>query len=250
MSVYSYYGLFCVLAVVAVFAGYRALRHRGRLPAAVLSLSVLALLTLLYPIPVHGGFTFLAEILIEEWAAHRRSEGDRAVQRAEAAFVARLEARFAGPLAFRILDRAPGGWARVATDEGTEGWYERKSRLIWTDMLPWPDAPASPPLEGAVAFCNAVPPQGYWTLPTEGELYFFWKAEGAAISPGRGYSSMAFMVDTGLQMELPTVFRGTRAGYTLRCVARSPKAPEAGYTRDDVELGAWNAFQIRKAELY
>lgn len=250
MSLYSYFGLFCVLAGAAAFACYRALRHRGRLPAAALSLIVIVVLALLYPIPTHGGLTFLAEVVVQEWAAHRRSEGYSAAKHAEAAFVERLEERFAGPLAFRILDRAGDSWARVTTDEGSEGWYERRSQLLWTDPLPWPDAPPSPTLEQAVAFCNAIPPEGYWTLPTEGELYHFWKADGAAISPGQGYSSMAFTVDIGLQLELPTVFRGKRAGYTLRCVARSSKAPKAGYTRDDVELGAWNAFQLQKADLY
>ena len=247
---YLYYAVFLIVAIVIAVLTYKALHHRSRLLAAGVSSLPVIVLALFYPIPIHGGVTFLIEILIEEWQAQQQNRGVRIQEEAQDAFIDSLKTRFAGPLAFQIVGPSLGSWSKITTVEGTAGWHESQNHLVWTDLLSWPDAPPVPTLQDAKAFCHSLSPQGYWALPTEAELYFFWKADGPRVSPGQDFSSLAYSVDIDLKMELLTVFRGQRPGYALRCVARGPDVPEMGFTQDDIALAEWNTFQLNKADIF
>ena len=246
--VYLYYAVFLVAAIAAVVLSYRALRHRSRFLAASFSIVPVVVLVLLYPIPIHGGVTFLIEILLEECQTQQQRH-EVQVQEEQNACIEILNSRFAGPLEFHILEPSVGTWSKITTGK-IEGWYESQSRLVWTDPLSWPDAPSPPSLSHAKAFCQALSPEGNWALPTEAELYFFWKADGLRVSPGQGFSSLAHIVDSGLKMEFLTIFRGHQAGYALRCVARGLGVPETGFTQDDTALSEWNTFQLNKADIF
>ena len=63
---YLYYAVFLVAAIAIAVLSYKALRHRSRFWAASFSIVPVIGLVLLYPIPIHGGVTFLIEILIED----------------------------------------------------------------------------------------------------------------------------------------------------------------------------------------
>ena len=192
----------------------------------------------------------MIEILIEEWQTQQQRREVQVQDKERDAFIESLKSRFAGPLDFQIIEPSVGSWSKITTAGGIEGWYESQNQLVWTDLLPWPDVPPTPSLDDAKAFCQALSPHGYWALPTDADLYFFWKADGPKVSPGQGFSSLAYSVDIGLKMEWLTVFRGRQAGYTLRCVARGPGAPETGFTGKDIALSEWNTFQLNKTDVF
>jgi hypothetical protein len=58
------------------------------------------------------------------------------------------------------------------------------------------------------------------------------------------------LIDTSLQLEMATHYRGRVAGQAQRCVALSEQAPRRGYLADDLPLSLWNSYQLNKGEIY
>ena len=135
MAILIFYGLSFLVALAIAAAAYRLTRRYGRSLAIVVALLVASVETLLFPIPIHGGFTFLLEVAIDELKIRRRSFEERRDRAADRAFLADLEARFADALSFEVLERRPSGWTRVIDDTGAEGWLEPESGLVWRGPL-------------------------------------------------------------------------------------------------------------------
>jgi hypothetical protein len=232
-----------VAAGVAILA-HRLLRRFGHGPALLVAGAVFGGAVLFFPIPIHGGFTLLIEVLLDEL----QSQADlrRLEQKDEnrAAFLASLESRFGEPLAYEILDRPQPGWAIVDT-VGGQAWLAEESHLIWGRLLIWPQSAGLPTLDDVERLCREQPPQGCWALPTEAEYYHFWQAGGERILPDEGYGRLSSIVDIDLQQKLPSYRLGPR-GFALRCVARTAESPVRGYLQEDIPREEWNRYQLAR----
>jgi len=113
-------------------------------------------------------------------------------------------------------------------------------------------------LPAAKAICQQLSPQGVWSLPTEAEQYYFWRAHGADILPDDGASAIAILTDETFQLEMPVVNLGrqwnnnlenntTTKTLAIRCVARSEQAPRQGYLNKDIPGDQWNRYQLSKS---
>jgi len=79
-------------------------------------------------------------------------------------------------------------------------------------------------------------------------LFTFWEHEGYTVSPWTGQSTPGVLIDETLHMEIPVWYRGTGQSVAVRCVARSPRAPMAGYFQSDVDIERWNQYQLEKTQ--
>ena len=133
-------------------------------------------------------------------------------------------------------------------EDGAIAWFDTDSGLVWSDPLTVPAWAAGGDVKPGREFCANRAPQGYWALPTEGDLFTFWEHAGYRVSPWSGQSTPSLLVDEGLRMELPVWYIGRDRTVAVRCVARSPRAPKAGYSRTDIDIERWNRYQLEKAE--
>ncbi len=235
--------VYFLLALAGLWYLYRGYRRRGPLRTVLLGVFGLAGLALLVPLPIHGGFTFLFEALLSELSTYREAVEEVGVQVERRAFEKKLESRFAGPLDYTVVDEPAPGWERVRTPAGVDGFHERASGLVWSELLARGEV-APFELERAKEICRGLPPAGTWALPTSAEWYFFRKAKGERVAPDEGYGTVSFTVDTEMGLELPTTHLGQGRKLALRCVARTGAAPARGYIRDDVPLEEWNRDQL------
>jgi len=248
------------LALVIIISGgvavYLKCRSWGGARAASLGLFISALLTVIWPLPIHGGFTFFGEIVyfqIKNW--QRKKEHIAEVQQ-QNAFVERFKERFSAPLVMVSQEPLSGTWWRASIDSGIV-YYEAQSHLIWSKPQPFETASPLSSLPAAKAICRNLSPQGAWSLPTEGEQYYFWRASGAVVLPDGGASAIAILVDETFQLEMPTVNLGQQSNnntesdtaiitFPIRCVARSEQAPRHGYLDKDIPRDEWNHYQLSK----
>lgn len=246
MFLLTFYGI-CVLIVIAVAAFiFGRLKSRGVGRALLATGLGLALLLLFFPIPIHGGFTFPVEIMLAELRSERRRVEQTERNERKEAFLKKLAARFRGPLALPAPEQPGEVLSSFSTAGGVQGWYDARSGLAWTDLLPLEGAGTPPDLERARAFCGDIEPKGFWALPTEAELSLFWKAGGYVLSPLGGYGTAGLLEDVDFQTELLSVRTSRNGTFALRCVALGPAGPPAGYLRGDIPLEEWNAYQLRK----
>lgn len=246
MFLLIFYGTY-VLIVIAVAVGiFRWLKSRGIGRALLASGLSIVLFSLFYPIPIHGGFTFLVEVMLSELRSERaRIEQTERKERKEA-FREKLAARFRGQLALQAREQTAEQLSSFTTAGGTRGWYDGRSGLAWTDMLALEHTGAPPDLDRAKAFCAELEPEGLWALPTEAELSLFWKAGGYRVSPLAGFGTAGLLENVNLQTEMLTLRTSRNGRYALRCVALGPGAPAAGYSSRDIPLEEWNAYQLQK----
>lgn len=250
MQIFVFYGAVLGIGVSLAVAAYRLTRRLGRVVASTTALGVLGIEALLFPIPIHGGFTFPIEIAISELSSLGRAAEEARDRSADRAFLDSLEGRFAGPLEPEILERGPDGWTRATNAAGDELWLDESSGLLWRGPLAWDAAGAAPDIASAQAFCAALEPAGHWALPTDGELLTLWRAHGYARMPGDGRSSLSALAAPGTRSLLAARFAGDAPGYSLRCVARTGAAPARGYVSDDFPLEENNRFQLEKRALF
>lgn len=241
-----FYGIFAFIGVAAAALIFWSLRRRGVGRALLGSGLALALLALFFPIPVHGGFTFPVEIILHELRSERRRVDQQETNEGKEAFRKKLAARFGGPLALPFRQDAAELLYPVVTAGGTRGFFDARSGLAWTDMLPLQPTGAPPDLAGAKAFCGQIEPKGSWALPTEAELSLFWKAGGYRLSPLADYGTAGLLENVDYQTELLSVRVSKAGAYALRCVALGPGAPAGGYLSGDIPSDEWNEYQLRK----
>ncbi|MCU7959218.1 MAG: hypothetical protein KZQ58_04300 [gamma proteobacterium symbiont of Bathyaustriella thionipta] len=249
MSVlFVFYALVLVLAIVAAFGLYKLLAPLGKMLRGSLLVVFGILLILLWPIPIHGGFTFLGGALYDElsrWQATqiRQQNNDKKQQ-----FVEHLKARFKGELGFSVSEKLAENWFRVQVKGNGHGWYESGSHLLWSEWLPLPSSTALPSLQSAKARCAGYPPAGYWSLSSEAENFLLWKKAGHQYLPKAPGASVSYLIDTHTQTEMPVYASGASSRqFSVRCVARSAGAPLAGYAMKNIPLAEWNHFQLLKS---
>jgi hypothetical protein len=253
--------LFYGVAVLIILGGgvlvYWWVGRHHRILGVLAGMFSAAALALIWPIPIHGGFTFLGAIVFDEL----RENWERGVAvyaaRKDQRFMQGLEARFAGVLEYeRVVERA-GNWSTVTLPMGGIAWMDKHSGLIWSEpLLLMTDTPLSA-LEAGKTLCREQVPAGYWALPTEAERYQFWRAAGRQHLPHKVAPAMAYIVDEDMGMELSSVSlsptgsgnnnTGSAIQLMLLCVARGPAAPARGYIRSDIPLPEWNRYQMAKA---
>lgn len=253
-----FYGIAILAIAGAAYGVYRVFAVRSRILAAGLAALTLSTLVLLWPIPGHGTFTFLGEMLYWELdrALDRRARETKQQKKRE--FVEQVETRFYGPLNFSVTERLSDNWYRVRVDGTLPAWYDTDSRMLWSEWLPFEADASLPSLEVAKARCQSHQPHGHWALISEMENYLLWKSEGRKLLPRAPASTVSYLVDENLGMEMATyALRKSAANtnqqstayrdYVVRCVARGPDAPPGGYVRKDVPLEEWNRYQLSKS---
>lgn len=236
-----------VAALLGAIAGYFLLRRWGRGPAIVGVLLGILAGALLFPFPIHGGVTFLGAVLWEEIQQLADSQTARRDERRDESFRSGFERRFAGDLSFVPGKPLARPWMEAILPDGSAALYDAESGLVWSSPRTVQSWEPGGDLEAGRRFCAQQLPEGYWALPTEGELYGFWAHEGHRLSPWTGQSTPSVLVDEGLRMEIPVWYHGPDSGVAVRCVARSPRAPKAGYPQAEVDISRWNKYQLEKA---
>ena len=250
--------LFYGVAILIILGGgvlvYWWVGRHNRLLGVLAGLFSAAALVLIWPIPIHGGFTFLGAIMIDEL----RDELARVETVHEAhkdlRFIQGLETRFAGVVEYGHVVELAGSWSTVTLPTGGVAWLDNHSGLIWsTPLVLTTEAPLLA-LEAGKTLCRQQTPTDYWALPTEAERYQFWRAAGRQHLPHKVAPAMGYMVDEAMGMEIPSVSlppvnsgnNRTRGAIQLmlRCVARGPAAPARGYIRSDIPLSEWNRYQL------
>ena len=243
-----FYLIVGMASLLGATAGYLLLRRWGPIPALTGVLLGILGGGLLFPFPIHGGVTFLGEVLWEELSWWAKAHPHRQEERRDEGFRRRLEQRFAGDIPFVLDKRVEGPWMKATLEDGSFAWYDTDSGLVWSDVETVPSWEPGGNVDKGTRFCAKRPPAGYWTLPTEGELFRFWENAGHLVSPWSGQSTPSVLVDEELRMQIPVWHRGNGRNVAVRCVARSPRAPKAGYLQHDIELSQWNRYQTDKAE--
>jgi len=253
--VLAFYAI-AVLAVLGTALGvYLLLARHSRLLGAGIAGLVLTGLVLLWPIPIHGGFTVLAEVIYRELEHSLTQWGQRQTRAKRAAFATRMEARFAGPLDLNMVERMSQDWYRVQTRGGSYAWYDAGTGLVFSDWLGLDPSPALPSLDAAKERCRTQSPEGYWALISEPENFLLWRAGERSPLPPAPASTVSYLVDESLDMEMPTyALRGSADNtgslaprrFVVRCVARTTAAPAGGYVRLEIPLEEWNRYQLSK----
>ncbi len=232
-----------VLAFTAGLAWVAYLLLRGRMHHAgpVVGFVWLLVVAGLFPIPIHGGFMFTYELWIEtvdEWLKARSLREER---RREEAFLAEPAAQLPAPLPVVVMD-GTARWARVQVAGAGVGHLHRPSGLVFTDPFPWSPT-GQVDWEQADSRCRELDPSGTWALPTQGELFLFWRDGGAAVSPWGQGRFVSVLIDGDLQMRM-TVRHLGQGPELLRCVARTARAPVERVTRAAIETADWNRYQL------
>lgn len=246
----GFYLLFFILALLLAVLVYRRLRGRGLLIAVGGSLLTLLTLALFFPLPIHGGFTFPLEIALQELKREQwKHEATRKDEKRHA-FEESLQKRFLGVIENYTVQGEEGEWQRVSVNNTTQALLDTRSGLLWLPPQTMTTQENSISLNVAYAFCQEQAPQGYWALPSEAELALLWQHGGHHLMPATGQSSLALLSDETLQQHMATYYRGRIAGYSLRCVALTEKAPRLGYMSNDIPLSLWNNYQLHKSDIY
>jgi hypothetical protein len=247
MVMFAFYSIYFLVAIASAVGIFRWTKKRGVGRALLASVLSVVFLSLFYPIPIHGGFTFLVEIMLSELHTRQNRLEQAVKEDRKEAFRKKLAARFRGPLLFSVQEQqAAEPWHTFLREGGARGWYDTQAGLAWTDMLPLEPTGSPPDLDRAKAFCAGLEPRGFWALPTEAELSLFWKMGGYRLSPLGGYGTVGLIEDIDLQTEMLTIRVNRNGRYAVRCVALGPGAPAAGYSSKDIPLREWNAYQLQK----
>lgn len=252
---FVFYGIALGIVLAAGLGVYWAYAGRGRLKAMSIGLLAMATLSLFWPLPMHGGFTFTIVEIYDELRHALTRHAQVGKQDDKRVFLERYAERFRGPLSYEVIAPLTDGWFRVMIPGHMPAWYDAGSKLLWSDWLPLDGAGALPKLEAARARCERHPPAGYWALPSEAENYRLWKSGGRRLLPRAPAGSVSFFVDVQSQLEMPSYTLrpgggnqgGTVRTFAVRCIARSTEAPPGGYVRqDDIPLSEWNRYQLSK----
>jgi len=251
-----YYAIVLLIILGGGVMVYRRVARRNRLLGVFAGLLSSAALVLIWPIPIHGGFTFLGAIMLDELIDQWEQVEEKSVVRKDERFLQSLETRFSGTLKYERVIPLAGDWSTVTLSDGGTAWLDNHSGLIWSEPQGLTTDNPLDALEAGKALCRNYVPAGYWALPTEAERYQFWRAAGKQYLPHNVAPAMGYIVDDDIRMVLPSVSlpasglgnNATRGAISLmlRCVARGAGAPARGYIRSDISISEWNRYQLAK----
>ncbi len=249
-----YYTLMLTLWVGLCVFAYRRLRGYGHwlaLPAtAICAIGAL----LLWPIPIHGGFTLVGTQVYREWSNER--EQARQIQQQQQITLAKSASRFAGALPYQLERTLADGWQIVSLQDGASAWLDENSGMIWSPWIALPRSANRPTLDSAKARCEQYHPAGYWALATTAEAALMWHAHGERHLPAATTSWMEYFTQPEFDLELASYHLQSNSNnenpargdevFSVRCVARSEAAPDHGYRQWDVGLEIWNRYQLQR----
>ena len=118
--------------------------------------------------------------------------------------------------------------------------------MIWHEPILFKDAAHKPTLSQAKLECTQLSPSGLWAIPTESEMYYFWKANGKKIVPMSNFSSISLLINIANESEIESYTLKPNKQFVINCVARTKTAPTHGYTQEDISLSEWNNYQLQK----
>lgn len=256
MGIYLFYGIACLIICGGGVFVYRRLRYRNRIVAVISGLITSTCLVVIWPIPIHGGFIFLGEVMLDELSRQRQYAEQQQIREADVEFLQKLEQRFAGELPHKASISLTANWDALTLSSNRMAWYDRQSGLVWSESLPLSTTNPLGSVAEASRRCQNYAPQGYWSLPTEAERYQFWRANGSRYLPDKQAPALAVMVDETLRLQMPSASLASGQNNNqsenmsqqliIRCVARGSGAPQRGYIRSDVPLTEWNRYQLSK----
>lgn len=236
---------------------YRLCVRWGRFRAGVAAALTLGVMSLFWPIPIHGGLTFVFAEVWHELSYHyqKNLQNKQTIKKQE--FLSKLKQRFKGPLDIYPRQQINSFWREVATQHGTRAWLDESSKMVWSELILLKTTTDFPSLETAKMTCSSLRPEGYWALPTEAEYYTKWRHGWTDIFPPNEYNVVSYVVDEQLGIELPSYGMAKKAGnanvasrqsntFAVRCIARTENAPLRGYIKSDIALDDWNEYQLRK----
>ena len=250
------YAIALIVIVSLSFAAYKLCVRWGRFRAGIAATLTLGAAILIWPIPIHGGFTFLFAVAWQELNQRYRQnlEIKQTIKKNE--FLSKWNQRFKGPLDVHPRRRLNPHWLEVDSQYGGRAWLDESSKMVWSELIPLETTTDFPSLELAKTTCSSLPPKGYWALPTEAENYTLWRSGGADVLPHSEYNVVSYLVDEQLRLELPTYGMGKKGNsnvasqqgnsFAVRCIARTKNAPLRGYIKSDIALDDWNEYQLQK----
>lgn len=239
------------------FAAYKLCVRWGRLRAGIAAALTLSVAILIWPIPIHGGFTFLFAVALDELSRNYQQYQEIKQERKHNLFLSRLNQRFKGQLDVYPRQRLNSLWLEVQTQDGTRAWLDESTGMVWSELISLETTTDFPSLEAAKSTCSDHSPKGYWALPTEAENYTLWRSGGKTVLPHDDHNMMSYSVDEQLELEMPTYMMVNKArnnnatskqgnSFSVRCIARTKNAPLRGYMKSDIALDDWNEYQLRK----
>ncbi len=251
------YFLFFVALTLILGAGWWIFRSAQSRGISTSHASMLALCTSLFclslwPIPIHGGVTFLGEIAYRE-VKHSLREKEHAIQvKKKTDFVEHYDKRTQGHFTYLSEKPLNENWLQITTPQGSI-FFDNLTGHYWSSIQHFRTSSPLTDLPAAKAFCQNLAPQGLWTLPTEVEQYYFWKNHGAAILPDGGASAIAILIDDNTQFEMPSVNLTAQSRQKngiktlpIRCLSPHQNSRPHHALKAAITLDEWNHYQLSK----
>ncbi len=250
--------IFYVIALAIILGSglliFVLFKNKSKLLAATSSLCAMSILIFIWPIPIHGGFTFLGIAIYDEWSRDiERADQDENKQKQQDSLDT-LTNRFLGELPIQQIQTLSERWAKIIYNQNQSAWLDTTSGQIWSNWQLLPTTDSLPPLQIAKHHCSEQVPTGFWSLATEAEYIVMSRNGGADFMSDSGTNSMTYTIDTDFKMEMPSYrvkgggnsFGNKIRRFSIRCIARGPGSPKRGYIKQDISLEEWNQFQLSK----
>lgn len=114
---------YAIMITVVLFCGaigFGLMHRRRSVQRVLLSLLIMLVMALLWPIPIHGGVTFVAQLLVQAIGDLDNSRIEKFEQTAQTAFSSHLNQRFAGELAVNGQIKPENAWQLVTIFKQTD----------------------------------------------------------------------------------------------------------------------------------
>lgn len=241
-----YYLVALLLVAGLCVALYLPLRRFGRVKYVAIPVFFCAAI-LLIPMPIHGGFMLVAEVVfdaVEEFVEDRQ---DIVRERQRTGWRERFKARL--PQAVAIAEEIPvnGDWANVILADGSEAWLDVQEGLVWKDVM----LPRGGNTEKA-RLIQACGEAGPFTLALEIEMFYFYENQGPKVMPFANFRYPSLLVEDEFQLELVRwrnfLSHGNQHGASpdtaIRCVGRTRRVAPEGLVNREISAVDWNRFQL------
>ena len=202
---------------------------------------------LLIPMPIHGGFMLVAEVVFDAVAEFVEDRQEDAAEQQQTDWRKSFKERL--PVAVAIAEEIPvsGYWAKAILTDRTEAWLDVREGLVWKDVT----LPRGANVEHA-SLIEACGEAGPFTLALEIEMFYFYENEGPEVMPFGNYRYPSLLIEDELQLAL-VKWRNFLSGgnqqhaspdTAIRCVARTQGVPAEGLVNRQISAVSWNRFQL------
>jgi hypothetical protein len=253
------YGAVVITVLGSGIGVYLVFSRRSKVIGFAAGLTASLALVLLWPIPIHGGFTFLGDELYTEitnWLQETRLRREAFIGDREEA---PRKPHYGGPLDIAVVQELSPEWFFILVNGKVPAWHHATTGLLWSEWLALAPTEGHPELGEAKARCQHHAPPGRWELASELDNYLLWRTDGDRFLPAAPASSMSYLSEETLAMELPTYDLRRPAGsqgqapfpsrsrrFFVRCITGAPGVPLARLSRQQIPLDDWNRYQLSK----